>query len=132
MLAAEFGTGQVFWSILWFTMFFIWVMLLFQVFGDIFRSPDLSGVAKALWSVLLIAVPYLGVFAYLIIRGGHMHEHAVAQAQAQDAANREYIRSAVRSEPSASEELAKLATLRDNGTINDEEFATAKATLLKA
>jgi hypothetical protein len=132
MLAAEFGTGQVLWSILYFFMFFIWVMLLFHVFGDIFRSPDLSGVSKAIWSVFLIVFPYLGVFAYLIARGGRMHEHAVAQAQAQDAATRDYIRSAVRDQPSMSEELAKLATLRENGTIDDREFATAKATLLGA
>jgi hypothetical protein len=130
MLAAEFGTGQVLWSIVWFTMFFIWIMLLFQVFGDIFRSPDLSGVAKAMWSLFVIVFPYLGVFAYLVARGGHMHEHAVAQAQAQEAATREYIRSAAQAEPSTSDELAKLATLRDNGTIDDREFATAKAALL--
>ena len=132
MLAAEFGTGQVLWSILYFFMFFIWVSMLFYVFGDIFRSPDLSGVSKALWSLLVIVFPYLGVFAYLIARGGHMHEHAVAQAQAHDAATRDYIRSAVQEQPSVTEELAKLATLRENGTIDDQEFATAKATLLGA
>ena len=50
MLAAEFGTGQVFWSFLWFFLFFIWIWLLIVVFGDIFRSHDLSGWAKAIWS----------------------------------------------------------------------------------
>ena len=46
MLAAEFGTGQVFWSMLWFFLFFIWIWLLITVFGDIFRSDDLSGGAR--------------------------------------------------------------------------------------
>ena len=132
MLAAEFGTGQVLWSILYFTIFFIWIMLLFEVFGDIFRSRDLSGPSKALWSVLVIFLPYLGVFAYLIIRGGKMHERAVARAQAQDAAAQDYIRTVAQTTPSTSDELAKLAALRDNGTIDEQEFAAAKASLLGA
>ena len=39
--AGSFGTGQVFWSMLWFFLFFIWIWLLIVVFGDIFRSDDL-------------------------------------------------------------------------------------------
>ncbi len=57
LLASEFGTGQVFWSMLWFFLFFIWIMILFQVFGDIFRSKDLGGWAKALWSIFIIVRP---------------------------------------------------------------------------
>ena len=82
MVLADFGTGQVFWSILWFTMFFIWIWLLIVVFSDIFRSPDLGGGAKAIWTIFVILVPYLGVFVYLIARGHKMGEHAVAEAQA--------------------------------------------------
>lgn len=129
MLLAEFGTGQVFWSMLWFFLFFIWIMLLFMVFADIFRSPDLSGWGKAIWSIFIIIIPYFGVFVYLIARGHKMRDHSIAQAQAQDAAAREYIQSTV-SAPSTSEELQKLAALRDAGTITDDEFATAKAKLL--
>ena len=84
MVLAEFGTGQVFWSIVWFTLFFIWLWLLIMVFGDIFRSPDLSGVSKAIWTIFVIVVPYLGVFVYLIARGHKMSEHAVAAAQEAD------------------------------------------------
>ena len=50
MVLAEFGTGQVFWSMLYFFLFFIWIMLLFRVFGDIFRSHDMGGVAKTIWA----------------------------------------------------------------------------------
>ena len=88
MLASEWGTGQVFWSILWFTCFFIWIYLLIVVFSDIFRSHDLGGFAKFLWVIFVIFLPYLGVFVYLIARGDKMHEHAVEQAQAADAAAR--------------------------------------------
>ena len=69
MIFAEFGTGQVFWSMLWFFLFFIWIWMLIVIFGDIFRSPDLSGWGKALWSIFIIVLPYLGVFVYLIARG---------------------------------------------------------------
>ena len=59
MLLAEFGTGQVFWSMLWFFLWFIWIWMLIVVFGDIFRSQDLSGWGKALWTIFVIFLPYL-------------------------------------------------------------------------
>src|SRR6476619_6111263 len=95
MLASDFGTGQVFWSMLWFFLFFIWIWLLIMVFSDIFRSHDMGGFAKFLWVMFVIIVPYLGVFVYLIARGHKMSEHAVEAAQAQAAAQQKYIQSAV-------------------------------------
>ena len=85
VLADDFGTGQVFWSMLWFFLFFIWIWLLITVFADIFRSHDMGGFAKFLWVLFVIVIPYLGVFVYLIARGHKMHEHAIEAAQAQDA-----------------------------------------------
>ena len=91
MIFAEFGTGQVFWSMLWFFLFFIWIWMLIVVFGDIFRSQDLSGWGKALWTIFVIVLPYLGVFVYLIARGHKMQQHTIEAAQAQDAAMRQYV-----------------------------------------
>src|SRR5215216_800336 len=130
MVLAEFGTGQVFWSMVWFFLFFIWIWLLIVVFGDIFRSPDLSGWAKALWSIFIIVLPYLGVFVYLIARGHKMQEHAVKEAQAQDAAMRSYIQNVTTSSGGAADELAKLVDLRDRGVISEAEFQQAKAKVL--
>lgn len=128
MVLAEFGTGQVFWSMLWFTLFVIWVWLLFAIFADIFRSPDLSGWGKALWSIFIILTPYLGVFVYLIARGGKMREHAVAQAQAQDEAMRAYVRDVAAADgTSTADELTRLAGLRDQGVITEVEFQQLKA-----
>ena len=127
MTLAEFGTGQVFWSMLYFFLFFIWFWLLIVVFGDIFRSRDLSGLAKALWVIFVIVVPYLGVFVYLIARGRKMSEHAAQAAQAQDAAQRAYIQSAAGAAPSTADELARLADLKAQGVISDAEFEQAKA-----
>ena len=130
MLLAEFGTGQVFWSMLWFFLFFIWIWLLISLFGDIFRSKDLSGWGKALWTIFIIILPFLGVLVYLIVRGNSMQERAL-----QDAANREsqfrgYVQSVATTGGGAADELAKLADLRDKGVISDAEFQAAKAKAL--
>ena len=126
MTLAEFGTGQVFLSMMYFFLFFIWIWLLITVFGDVFRSQDLGGFAKALWVIFVIAVPYLGVFIYLIARGNKMSEHAVQAAQAQDAAQREYLKSTAESSSTA-DELARLADLKNQGVISDAEFQQLKA-----
>jgi len=128
-MLAEFGSGQALWSIFWFFLFFIWIMILFRVFGDIFVSSDLSGASKVMWSLFVICLPYLGVFVYLIARGDEMGKHAVEAAQAQDAAARQYIQSAVGA-TSPSDELAKLAALKADGTLSEAEFNAAKAKLL--
>jgi hypothetical protein len=131
MFVATFGTGQVFWSMLWFFLFFIWIWLLIVVFSDIFRSQDLSGWAKALWTILVIFLPYLGVFVYLIARGGKMQGHAVQDAQAQDAAFRQYVQSAANSSgTSTADEISQLVDLRTKGVITEEEFQQAKAKAL--
>ena len=130
VVASDFGTGQVFLSMLWFFMFFIWIWLLIVVFGDLFRSHDLSGWAKAAWVIGIIIVPYLGVFIYLIARGGKMHEHAVQAAQAQDAAFKQYVEQAAGSGSSVANELARLADLKAQGTITDAEFEQLKAKAL--
>jgi hypothetical protein len=130
MLFAEFGTGQVFWSMLWFFLWFIWIWMLIVVFGDIFRSSDLSGWAKALWSIFIIVLPYLGVFVYLIARGRKMGEHAAQAAAAQEAQMRQYVQTVAATSGGAADEIAKLADLRDKGLISEDEFQLAKAKAL--
>jgi ABC-type multidrug transport system fused ATPase/permease subunit len=128
VVAAEWGTGQVFWSMLWFFLFFIWIWLLIAVFADIFRSSDLSGWGKALWVIFVIVVPYLGVFVYFIARGHKMNQHAVEAAQQQDAAVRQYVQQTAATSPA--EELTKLADLRAQGVIDDAEYERLKAKAL--
>jgi len=130
MLASEFGTGQVFWSMLWFFLFFIWIWILIMVFADLFRSHDLSGWAKAAWVIFVIILPYLGVFVYLIARGHKMSEHAMqdqANAQAQFDAQ---VRAAAGSGSSTADQLAKLADLKASGAIDDAEFQRLKSQLI--
>jgi hypothetical protein len=131
LLAADFGTGEVFWSMLWFFLWFIWIWLLIIVFMDIFRSHDLSGWGKALWTIFVIILPYLGVFVYLIARGHKMQEHAAQDAGQREAQFRQYVQDAAQtSGTSTADELARLADLRAKGVINDAEFEQAKAKAL--
>jgi Short C-terminal domain len=129
VFAAEWGTGQVLWSMLWFFLWFIWLWILVMVLMDIFRSPDLSGWGKALWTIFVVILPYLGVFVYLIARGHKMHEHAAQAAQQQDAAFRQYVQQAAGSS-SPADELAKLADLKAKGVIDDAEYERLKAKAL--
>lgn len=132
LLAADWGVGQVVWSLLYFFLIFVWILLIFQLFGDIIRSDDLSGWGKALWSILIIFLPFIGIFAYLIVRGHGMAERQVKAAKAQDAAMQDYIRSAAGGGSSEADQLAKLADLHNSGKIDDAEYAAAKAKVINA
>ena len=129
MLAYTYPLLSIFWTMLEIFFFIIWIYLLFMVFVDIFRSHDMGGVAKALWVIFVIVVPYLGVFVYLIARGGKMHERAAAQAQQQQKAFDSYVQQAAGGS-SPDDQLSKLADLKEKGTITEAEFAAEKAKLL--
>ncbi|HET9261394.1 MAG TPA: SHOCT domain-containing protein [Acidimicrobiia bacterium] len=120
---------DLFWTFLMFFLFFVWLMLLFRIFGDIFRSEDMSGWGKALWTIFVIFLPFLGVLVYVIARGKGMAERDVKDYQAAEAATQQYIRETVGSSSSA-DEIAKLAALRDQGVLTDAEFQSQKAALL--
>ena len=122
---------DVFWTMLWFFLFFLWIWLLVIIFSDIFRSHDLSGWGKALWVVFVIFLPLLGVLFYLIFRGGKMQERNVRQAQENEAAFRSYVQEAAgSSSTSTADELTRLAALRDQGVLTEAEFQQQKANLL--
>ena len=129
LIAAEWGTGQVLWSMLWFFMFVIWIWMIIVIFSDIFRSQDLSGWGKAIWSIFIIFLPFLGIFAYLIARGGGMADRSAQAAQEANAATQAYIRDAAGVSTDA-DQLAKLADLHASGKISDAEYATAKAKVI--
>jgi hypothetical protein len=120
---------DLFWVMLWFFLFIIWIWLLISVFGDIFASDDMGGFAKAMWVIFVILLPYLGVFVYLIGRGHSMQERGFKRASAQEQARRQYIQD-VSGPVSSADELAKLAALRDQGVLTNDEFESQKAALL--
>jgi len=119
---------NIFWTMFEIFLWVIWIWLLIMVFIDIFRSHDLSGLAKALWVLFVVIIPFLGVLVYLIARGGNMHERAERQAAQQDEALRTYAQQS--GGTSSADQLAKLADLRDRGVISAEEFEREKAKVL--
>lgn len=115
-----------------FFIFFAWLMCLFHVFGDIFRSPDLGGGAKTIWSLFVIFLPFLGVLVYLIARGGGMTTRAIESQQQMQQQQAEYVRSVVATSGggSSADQIASAKKLLDEGTITQDEFNQMKAKAL--
>jgi hypothetical protein len=99
-------------------VFFLWVIwfwILISMFGDLFRRHDISGWAKAAWTVFLICLPFLGVLIYMITQGQGMAERNVKTLEA----------TAARVGPAA--EIATAKELLDSGAINQQEYEALKA-----
>ncbi len=130
MIASSYPLLDVFWTMLEFFLFFLWIYLVIMVIGDVFRSHDIGGLGKAVWVISLIVLPYLGVFIYLIARGRGMHERALNAPRGQLSSFDQYRRERTRTDSSTSEELARLASLRDDGKISEGDFQKAKDKIL--
>jgi ABC-type multidrug transport system fused ATPase/permease subunit len=128
MIASSYPILDAFLTMLYFFLFIIWIWLLITVFIDIFRSRDMGGWAKALWVIFVIILPFLGVFVYLIARGGKMHERAAAEAAQQQQAFDTYVRQAAGADTAS--QLSKLADLKAQGVLSDAEFEAQKAKVL--
>ncbi|TVZ02236.1 SHOCT domain-containing protein [Trebonia kvetii] len=115
---------------MWFFLWILWFFLLFRVIMDIFRSRDLGGWGKTGWLVFTILLPFLGVFVYLIARGGQMADRQAAQAQAQDEASGAYASMAVPEGVGTADNLAKLAGLRDQGVISGADYERGREKIL--
>jgi hypothetical protein len=130
VIAATFGVGQVVYSILWFVLFFVEIWLMISVFIDIFRSHDLQGWAKALWVLLVLVVPIIGIIAYFIFRGDKMRVHQT-QAQQFREPIRDYARHSGDDAESPAQELSRLADLRRDGMITEDEFQVLKSHVMR-
>jgi len=117
VLAADYPLLDVIWTMLVFFGWVIWFWLLIAVFSDLFRRHDISGWGKAGWMLVVVLLPYLGVFIYMIAQGVPMAERRAAEMQAR-AGN---IRDAA-----ATDQIAKGKELLDSGAINAAEFEQIK------
>jgi hypothetical protein len=71
-------TAHPFWHIMW-TFFIIWIWaawfwFLIKVIGDVIQRRDLSGPAKATWTIIIFILPFIGALTYLITQGDKMTE----------------------------------------------------------
>lgn len=121
---------DLFWTMLMIFLWIAWIWVLIMVISDIFRDHTTSGWGKGFWILFVVAIPWLGVLVYLIAKGDDMTKRRLDDAKQADEATRAYIREASGSSSSVADELSKLAALRDNGTISEDEFQTQKAGLL--
>ncbi len=124
-LALDISFGEFLWSLLIIFFGIVFFIILFQVVFDLFRDRDLSGWAKAGWLILIIVLPFLGLFIYLIVRGQGMAERsAKEQVQAQQEFD-QYVKETAGG-GGASQEIANAKKLLDEGAISQEEFDALK------
>ena len=130
-LAADYPFLSILWSMIVFFAFVVWLWMLFAVFADIFRRHDLSGWGKVGWTILLIVLPFLGVFIYLIAHGSEMATRSARQASDNQAQFDDYVRNVAGSDGPAAE-IDRAKKLLDEGTINQAEYDSIKGKALAA
>jgi hypothetical protein len=118
-----------FWLLVWGFFFVYFLMILFQIIGDLFRDRDLSGWSKALWIIALVLVPFLSMLIYLVVRGKGMAERNAAAFRNAQASTESYIKD-VAGTGNAAEQIATAKGLLDQGTITTTEFEQLKAKAL--
>jgi MFS family permease len=124
LIAADYPFLDIFWTMFIFFLFFIWLTILFRIFGDIFRRKDVGGGTKALWIIFVILLPFLGVFVYLLSQNDGMTQRALERHQEQRSQMDRYVQSVAGG--GAAEEIERAKGLLDSGTITQTEFEAIK------
>ena len=105
-------------------IFILWLWLFITTASDLFRRRDISGFGKVLWIILLIVLPYIGIFAYILTQGGGVAERKREQARQA----RDELRQAAGY--SVADEITKLEQLRTKNSISDEEYRRLRERLV--
>ncbi len=129
LIAADYPFLDVFWTMIIFFCWVIWIWMVIAIFVDLFGRHDVSGWSKALWSVFIIVLPFLGVLIYLIANSDGMAERKMGQAKAQQAEFDDYVKNVAASSGPAAE-IDKAKSLLDSGAITQAEFDALKAKAL--
>jgi putative Ca2+/H+ antiporter (TMEM165/GDT1 family) len=128
LLAADYPFLNIFWTMILFFFWVAWIWILVGVITDLFRRHDASGWVKALWTVVMIFVPFLGVLSYLIVNGQGMSERSAKQTAAQQARYAEYA--SANGGGGSAGEIQKAKSLLDSGAITAREYDSLKAKAL--
>jgi hypothetical protein len=105
-------------------LFVLWLWLLVTTAIDLFRRSDVSDVGKFLWAVILVGLPYVGTFAYILREGTGMAERKRVQAEEL----RDALRLLVGFSPA--DELLKLDRLKAQNVISKEEYLMLRSRLV--
>ena len=130
VVASDYPFLDVFWTMIIFVLWIVWFFILFRVIADLFRRHDISGWVKVLWMIVVILLPFLGVFIYLLMEHDGMADRSIQQVQASQAQMDAHIQSVVATGPAAEIERAK--ALLDSGAIDQAEFDSIKRKALAA
>lgn len=106
-------------------VFVLWFWLFITVASDLFRRDDVAGVSKVLWVIVLIVLPYIGVFAYMLTQGRGMAERNEARSRQA----RDDLRRIVGF--STADEIEKLDRLKAAGSISEEEYTRLRARVVQ-
>src|SRR3954469_13100670 len=128
-LAADYPFLDVFWTMILFFFWVAWIWVLVGIITDLFRRHDTSGWVKAIWVVVLIFMPFLGVLIYMIANGRGMAERSAERAQENRELFAQYAAPAA-SNGGAAGEIEKAKALLDSGAITQAEFESLKAKAL--
>ena len=126
-MSDDFGFWDVIVSMFWFMLLMAWIWLIISILSDIFRDRELGGGGKALWTLFIVFVPWLGALCYIFARGDSMNQRNQQAAVDQQARMREYVGTPA---PNVAEELRGLVELRDSGVLTPAEYEAAKAKAL--
>jgi hypothetical protein len=129
-LAADYPFLEALWTMFIFFVWIAWIFLLVRILIDVFRRKDIGGGKKAVWTLFLIFLPFLGAFIYLIANGGGMGERDIAEAQARQSQFDEYVRQTAGGGGGAAAEIERAKALLDSGAITQAEFDQMKAKAL--
>jgi Phospholipase_D-nuclease N-terminal len=132
MIAAanDYPLADLLWTFVYFFALMLFFWLIFTVFSDLFRRRDLSGWAKAGWTVFVIVLPLIGSLTYLITQGRTMADRDVAQVQKAQRQTDDYIRSVAAPGFRGVDEIAHAKELVDKGSMSQEEFEQLKRRVL--
>lgn len=131
MLLADYTFIDALWTMIVFFAWVMWFWLVISMLTDVFRRHDISGGAKALWTIFIIFLPLLGVLIYLISQGKGMAERRLGEAQAAQAQFDAHVREvAGGGGAGAAAEIEKAKQLLDSGAITQAEFDALKAKAL--
>lgn len=115
--------------LIWSFFLIFYLLVLFQIIGDLFRDPQVGGFAKALWIIGLFILPMLTAIVYIVARGRGMAERQRASIQRAKDETDAYIRQVGGKSPA--EQIADAKALLDARTITEDEFARLKAKALQ-
>jgi hypothetical protein len=129
MLLADVDFMDIFWSMLWFFFLFMWIMIVINVFMDLFRNKEESGASKVIWFLFILFMPFLAVFIYILTKGQGMAERQMAQQAKAEQQFASYVQQTA-SAVSPADQIANAKALLDAGTISQAEFDQLKAKAL--